>query len=112
MGILHTDPASTAGSIEVLQHGQKYVPKRNGEELELLVSGDGLSVERMLQAQRAMSGGEFPCDRLEYAWPCPQEFHKDILLLTVTINIEIHKMFEGHPSPVQHGAGTTYGPCD
>jgi hypothetical protein len=69
--------------IEVLEHLQHYMVKTDNPAGDCLVSGDGLSVERMIHAQRARTNGEQQDQRLSSMWPCPQEFHKEVLLLQV-----------------------------
>ena len=82
IGTLDANPNSTSGMIVVFEHLQRYMVDGNSG-VGSLVSGDGLSVERMLKAKRARLNGETSQQRLEDLWPCPQEFHKEVLLLQV-----------------------------
>ena len=82
-GVIHENPASTTGVIKILEHIAQYVPNTNDASTGTVVSGDGMSVEKMLHAIRGRANGHTRADRMQWAWPCPQEFHKDILLLQV-----------------------------
>ncbi|XP_071483013.1 uncharacterized protein [Diadema antillarum] len=79
LGVVDADPGSTQGMISVMEHLQKYVPVVDDHPKPCLLSGDGLTIERILHAQRARSNGAKWDDRLEAFYACPQEFHKEIL---------------------------------
>ena len=81
--VIHENPASTTGVIKILEHIAQYVPNTNDASTGTVVSGDGMSVEKMLHAIRGPANSHTRADRMQWAWPCPQEFHKDILLLQV-----------------------------
>ena len=79
--------------IEVMEHLQQYVAVKDSVPQECLVSGDGLSVERIIHAQRSRNNGETIEDRLGTLWAAPQEFHKEILLfqVNITMNVALNK---------------------
>ena len=83
-GTVDANPASTPGVIEILESLTKHVsPVRPAAHL---VSGDGMSFEKMLHAVCGRRNGAHAIpDRLEWVWPCPQEFHLDIQLLQVYV---------------------------
>ena len=68
-----------------MEHLHAYVPEVDGELLPILCSGDGLSVERMSHAKRARTNADTKKDRLHGLVECPQEFHKEVILLQVKI---------------------------
>ena len=80
---MDADPGTTKGMIEVMEHLQKYIPVVEDEPTPCLLSGDGLTIERILHSQRARSNGAKWDDRLEAFYACPQEFHKEILHVQV-----------------------------
>ncbi|XP_071500137.1 uncharacterized protein [Diadema antillarum] len=87
LGVVNANPSTTQGMVTVLQHLQQYVPEKRGSPIQTLVSGDGLTIERILHAQRARSNGENWKARLDAFTPAPQEFHKEILLLQDSNNV-------------------------
>ncbi|CAC5390892.1 unnamed protein product [Mytilus coruscus] len=82
----HENPSSTAGTIAILEKLHKYVPISNAKLNTCGVYGDGLTFERHNEAHNARAGGRTAEDRLEGLEPCPQEFHKRMLLLQDTWN--------------------------
>ena len=86
LGVVKSNPSTTVGMIEALEYLQQYMVKTDLPTGECLVSGDGLSVERMIHAQRGRNNAETKEKRLSSIWPCPQEFHKEILLLQVCLH--------------------------
>eukprot|EP00057_Strongylocentrotus_purpuratus_P019457 XP_011673931.1 PREDICTED: uncharacterized protein LOC105442948 [Strongylocentrotus purpuratus] len=87
IGVVNANPSTTQGTISVLERLQTYVPVTEGTPTQTLVSGDGLTIERILHAQRARSNGERWEDRLDAFFATPQEFHKEILLLQDSNNV-------------------------
>ncbi|CAC5393732.1 unnamed protein product [Mytilus coruscus] len=81
LGIIQENPSSTAGTIAILQKLHTYVPISNAKLNTCVVYGDGLTCERHNDAHNARAGGRTAEDRLEGLEPCPQEFHKRMLLL-------------------------------
>ncbi|XP_030852129.1 uncharacterized protein LOC100893251 [Strongylocentrotus purpuratus] len=81
LGVVDADPGTTQGMIRVMENLQQYVPVVEGKPVPCLLNGDGLTIERILNAQRARSNGEEWDDRLEGLHACPQEFHKEMLHL-------------------------------
>ena len=83
MGVINEDPSSTGGVVNIMMELHKYVLSCGDKLHTILCHGDQLSVERMLDARRAMSGGESPKGRLEGLEPCPQEFHRRCIVRQV-----------------------------
>eukprot|EP00057_Strongylocentrotus_purpuratus_P003906 XP_003727623.1 PREDICTED: uncharacterized protein LOC100893656 [Strongylocentrotus purpuratus] len=81
LGVVDADPSTTQGMIRVMENLQQYVPVVEGKPVPCLLNGDSLTIERILNAQRARSNGEEWDDRLEGFHACPQEFHKERLHL-------------------------------
>ena len=71
--------------IEILSYLHQFVPTVDGSLKPIMCCGDGLSVERMIHCKRCRNGAETPTDRLEGLIPVPQEFHKEVLLLQVSL---------------------------
>jgi hypothetical protein len=83
LGVVDANPSSTEGTISIMQHLQTYCPETT-EKQPILCSGDGMSVERMIHAQRGRVNGLTKEERVECTPPAAQEFHKEILKLQVT----------------------------
>ncbi len=85
LGVIHADPSSTAGTIEIMEYLNRYIPMSdNGEQLHRVpCNGDGLSIERMVNAQKARARAVTPEGRLQGLVPSPQEFHKEGILMQV-----------------------------
>ncbi|XP_071122550.1 uncharacterized protein, partial [Mytilus edulis] len=92
LGIIQENPSSTAGTIAILGKLHKYVPITNEKLNACVVYGDGLTCERHNDAHNARAGGRTAEDRLEGLEPCPQEFHKRMLILQDTWN----EFFDGN----------------
>ena len=69
--------------IEAMEKLQPYTVECDNPEANVLLSGDGLSIERMIHALRGRNNGETNNHRLSRMWPSPQEFHKEVILLQV-----------------------------
>lgn len=61
----------------------KYVPLNKEEVYPIPTHGDALSVERMLDAQKARACEFNPTERVQGLIPVPQEFHHRGLMLQV-----------------------------
>ena len=83
LGAVEENPSSIVGVTNILRHLHRYIPEHEGDLHLTPCHGDGMSVERMYDAQRHNSGAELPAERLEGIVPIPQEFHKRMLLLQV-----------------------------
>ena len=83
MGVLHENPMVTTGVINILYNLAHYIPNMETAALSIVWHGDGMSVEKIIFAIR----GRFNCatrrDTMQWMWPCPYEFHKDLQLLRV-----------------------------
>ncbi|XP_038069432.1 uncharacterized protein LOC119738598 [Patiria miniata] len=86
LGVLEVNPATTAGVVRVMEHLHAYVPEPDGQLCPILCSGDGLSVDRMTRAKRASINKESKKQQLQGLVECPQESHKEKLLLQDTMN--------------------------
>ena len=83
-GTVDANPASTPGVIEIMESLTKHVSPV--PPAAHLVSGDGMSFEKILHTVCGRRNGAHAIpDRLEWVWPCPQEFHLDIQLLQVYV---------------------------
>ncbi len=99
LGVVDADPSSTAGTIHIMTHLQDYVPLVGDQVHRLPCNGDGLSVERMIHAQRARVRGHTLLDRLGGLVPTPQEFHKEGILLQV-VRYNLYNLFYTGNSPM------------
>ena len=79
LGVVHSNPATTPGTIDIMQHMASYIP----DEQDITCGGDGMSMERMLNAIFGCLNEDNPW-KLGHMKPTPQEFHKEILLMQVT----------------------------
>ena len=86
LGVLEENTSSIGGVSNILRHLHKYVPSEAGQLRPVPCHGDGLAVERMHDAAKHNSCGETSTARLEGIVPVPQEFHRRMLLLEVTLN--------------------------
>ena len=88
LGIVEADPSSTQGTITIMQHLHQYIPKlEDGSCVEIICNGDGLSIERMVHAKRARAASGTAEGCLANLIESPQEFHKEIILLQVCLNV-------------------------
>ena len=70
------NPSSTVGVIAIMEEHQKLVPRNvGGQYLPMAAFGDGMSVERMIDAKLHRMNCETDAFRLEGLCPSPQEFH-------------------------------------
>lgn len=74
-----------------MEHLQQYVPRRKGIFHQIPTHGDGGSVERMTDAQRARAADLTDFDRLEGLVQVPQEFHHRGLMLQVNVCLPLLK---------------------
>jgi len=83
---MDANPSSTAGVISILERLHEFIPRLSPDDvLTVPVHGDCLSVERMVDAQRARLADLTSVDRLEGAQPVPQEFHHRAIMLQVPL---------------------------
>ncbi len=64
---------------------QDYAPTVHGQMLTVPTHGDGMSIERMVDAKRARSSHHTSAERLDGLEPTPQEFHHRGLMLQVSV---------------------------
>ena len=84
LGTVSANPATTAGTIEIMSYLHKYVPKKeNGDVHPIVTNGDQMTVERMTHAKRGRVRAATAEHRLEGLVESIQEFHKEGLLLQV-----------------------------
>lgn len=81
------NPSSTAGAIQIMRRLQEYAP----DNFPVPVHGDGLSVERMTDAQLSLAWTDSQRDQLGLCQPVSQEFHKRGILLQVKWLLPITK---------------------
>ncbi|XP_052217447.1 uncharacterized protein LOC127835183 [Dreissena polymorpha] len=87
LGVVKENPATCKGVIEIMKYLNRYTPRDvEGTPWPIICHGDQLSVERMIECRIAMSSSALPGDRLEGLIPRPQNFHKRIVLLQVTLD--------------------------
>ncbi|XP_038046724.1 uncharacterized protein LOC119720930 [Patiria miniata] len=87
LGVIDENPYSTSGSVRMLESLHQFVPSYGDENLYPIVCfGDGLSVEKMVDAKRAKASGASAVDRLEGLVQCPQDFHRRGVLLQDTMD--------------------------
>ena len=83
-----------------MTHLHRYVADLGDTWLPTMCSGDGLSVERMLHAQKARAFAEQEDNRLSSLIPAPQEFHKEIRLMQVRLQIDMDNCDDYRISPM------------
>ena len=84
LGVIKKDETKTKEMAEVLQELRRYVPvDANGEQLPVVLYGDGLSCERVKDAQESCGNATLIPDKLQCFEPVPQEWHKRLLYVTV-----------------------------
>ena len=77
LGIIEENSATTAGTIRIMDTLIQNIPHGEGGTWPVVCYGDGMSVERMIGAQRARLQAEQSPHNLGYDLiPCPQEFHR------------------------------------
>ena len=83
-GIIDANPSNLAGVMEIMSTLQNYVPcDIYGKYRTVPTHGDALSVERMVDSQRALAADLSSKDRLDGLLAVPQEFHHRGLMLQV-----------------------------
>ncbi len=87
LGVVQENPASASGTIAILRHIHKYVPRVDGKFYPTVVYGDQLSCERHNDAHVALANEPQEEDRLSALEPGCQEFHKRMLRLQDTMNL-------------------------
>ncbi|XP_038062978.1 uncharacterized protein LOC119733651 [Patiria miniata] len=82
LGVIEKDESKTDEMIEILDTLHKYVPRneRDGPGT-LILHGDGLSCERVKDAQNARINGATQWAQLTGLQPCVQEWHKQVIIL-------------------------------
>jgi len=84
IGIIHANPSSTAGVIDVMSALSEFVPRLNNETVRVIAThGDCLAVELMVDAKREQSHDMTTITRLQGLEPVPQEFHHRRVMLQV-----------------------------
>lgn len=79
------DESRVADTIDIVNEYHKYVPmKPDGSPLIIPLHADGLSCERVNDAQNARVNGTTKWQQLQGMIPNIQEWHKRCLLLQVT----------------------------
>ena len=88
IGIIKENPSTIAGTIQIMERLQDYVPWfANDIEKPHIIPchGDGLSIERMTDAKRARAANPTKKLRLEGLEQVPQEFHHRGIILQVLV---------------------------
>ncbi|XP_070542604.1 uncharacterized protein [Ptychodera flava] len=84
LGVVQENPSSLQGVIAILDWLHQYVPtaRRQDDPFHVIMcQGDGLSIERHVDAQRARAGSTTARGRLSGLEPVSQEFHKRGIIL-------------------------------
>ena len=69
--------------VDILKELQNYVPIANGEKVPVILWGDGLSCERVVDAQESVVNTATQDNTLLEFEPSPQEWHKRLQYVTV-----------------------------
>jgi hypothetical protein len=85
LGVIRANPSNTSGTIDILDHLRKYVPIVKGQPCSVPIHGDGLTIECIMKAKKARSLLQSAEHTFKPFLECPQEFHKEGLLLQVHI---------------------------
>lgn len=92
IGIIDEDPSTRDGTREIMLKLQKFVPRRKDGTFRVVpCHGDGMAVERMIDAQKVRAADDCDVDRIEGLCPCPQEFHHRGLMLQVLFLESLYK---------------------
>ncbi|XP_077862791.1 uncharacterized protein LOC102803909 [Saccoglossus kowalevskii] len=86
LGVIQENPSSLSGVIAILDHLYTYVPVNGDQTHVLMCHGDGLSVERHIDAHRTRAGCTTTKGRLQGLEPVSQEFHKRGIILQDIMN--------------------------
>ena len=90
LGTKDANPSSLEGVIEIMSWLQQLTPRcPDGKYKVMPCHGDQLSVERMVDAQKARSCEVTDTDRLLGLVPCPQEFHHRGITLQVSSSVTV-----------------------
>ena len=86
------NPTSIEGVIEIMEYLHKFIPKDpSGKPMPISMhSGDELSCERMKHSKRARIRAREEVDRLVGIIKTPQEFHKEGLLLQLSVSLTLY----------------------
>ena len=85
LGVVNADPASNAGVLQIMEHIHSACPTNHDTILWIPCNGDQSSMERMTNLKRAKVREETPQQQLAGLVETPQEFHKEGVLLQVSI---------------------------
>ncbi|KAK3108451.1 hypothetical protein FSP39_008205, partial [Pinctada imbricata] len=95
LGVLDKNESKITDMVDILEHYHQYVPTKDGIPVKTILYGDGLSCERVNDAQNARINAADVWDRLEGIEPAAQEWHKRAIILQTPDNIEdLHRAFE------------------
>ncbi len=99
LGVKDANPSSVEGVIKIMEWLQELVPKSPDGAFKVMPShADQLSVERMVDAQKARSCEESDAARLLGLEPTPQEFHHR----GITIQVYYNASFFAKSMPVKN----------
>ena len=95
------DETKTSEMVDILRELIKYVPLDNeGAQKHIVLWGDGLSCERVKDAQESIVNAQDNGDKLRSYEPAPQEWHKRLLYVTVRVKYMVffstHALFYLH----------------
>ena len=87
LGVMDKDETKIRDMIDVVEAYHQYVPEnpRTGKPIPILLYGDGLSCERVNDAQNSRINADNAWDRLDGIQPAIQEWHRRALQLQVHI---------------------------
>ena len=75
----------TAQMVDLMEHLQGYCPQSaDGRIHQIPFGGDGLSVQKASNAQRARSDGFCEEDMLTGLLPKPEDWHEGVIILQVS----------------------------
>lgn len=86
IGIIDENPCTLDGVMKIMKELHKYVPVNDQGQIRVIPThGDAMSVERMVESQRANAAEFNYLARLEGMEAIPQEFHHRGLMLQVIL---------------------------
>ena len=86
-----------------MKYLHKYVPNgQNDDPYPILIHGDQLSVERMVEAKLSMAFSEDQADQLTGLVPRPQGFHKRCFILQYFMNMLFSGSTVGYKGSLYH----------
>ncbi|KAK3102183.1 hypothetical protein FSP39_009426, partial [Pinctada imbricata] len=100
LGVLDKNESKITDMVDILGHYHQYVPTKDGIPVKTILYGDGLSCERVNDAQNARINAADVWDRLEGIEPAAQEWHKRAIILQAYVTAAACK-FLGISSPKQ-----------